>query len=257
MLLILGIIIFGLPVYAFALLVPFEPIHRIFEDFLEINLVPNLRSFLIIIIVICPYLMFFAISAATLFAMGALYLQSCNSWILLTIPQEIHLCNRMNTKLQTKLGVLNQETICKIYRSQQIISGRINEILSSLWITAHHINALIVCCGMLLCLVMNIELVLKLGLTALVFPLGILGPIAIIYAETSTLDIVWTNSNIFLRKGTMIAWCKLPYFHKYIKSCRPIDVKTGDPFFIVRKEMFPLWLNQLFDFLVNFLVAQD
>lgn len=228
---------------------PYEPLHRTLQDVFEMDLQPSFNHCHILVAQLVV-LFFLTISVSTCFTMGALHLQVCEFWLQQVTPR-LQLTSKI---FLTRKGSIRQDKIVKVFRSEQVLNGRVNQILSSLWITFHHFTILVSGVGLSFICINDWNVVFSKSIMGVIVPLGVCTTCFIEYAESRTMDKVWTRSREFCTASKAIVGRQSTYY-KFACSLMPLDTKSAYPFFKIRRETFPLFIDQWIQFLVSILIV--
>lgn len=182
--------------------------------------------------------------------MGALYIQSCDYWLQKITPRVLSTSEIFLTRKEA----LYRDKAVHVYRSEQVLAERINQITSSFCATFHHFTILVAGVGLSFLSINDYDVVFSSSITTIFVPLGVFTCVFIEYAESSTLNKIWSRSRKFLRD------CKAASKHKsvcykFAAFAKPLDLKTAYPFFQIRCETFPLFMDQWIQFLVSMLIV--
>lgn len=239
---------------------PVEPVHRIVEDFLEldvrfsIDVVPVLLAYAwgafdISSIMCCFIIMIF------------LFVFVTTTWFMVATPDAVTPPVFVNGKRffeSAELGKISEDELVWVYRSLQILSASINEVIAKKRMSYHALVALMV--GVLSTYSIIRYYDFFLGEDVMGLSLGILMTFAfllapiIFYLECGFLDgmeNLWMSYKDNLNSTTT----RNSAIYKAARSFREVKFKSTHPFFNMNKSTFLDWTNQLIDLVVNLLVS--
>ncbi len=138
--------------FAFAVCVPFEPLHVLFDDLLEINLTLNLIYFphLIILIWLMSTMATFALQCISLCLGYTILGTSCSEFMIPTnitiklVQPSTSQVNQLKYQIKTmQLGILDENTVIHLFRCCQIINKLANDVLACIEISFLHVVLLV------------------------------------------------------------------------------------------------------------------
>lgn len=242
--------------------VPYEPTHRYFQTFFEVDVSLNLRSLPVLLLIFWiamdTALVVFLASAVGLFEI-----------MLLPVATEIitpahvssmslsssHIINyRFNSQLHRDL---DEDSVVRNYRYIQVLNCHTNLIYSCLSITSHHaVTMITLVCLAFLC-IRTWYILVAVGFSGYVMLglclCGMPACLVIEYVECLKIGKIVDATKQFVCNGNALVR-RTTRFGKFIRSCpKYLTIRSADPFFLITKETFIQYLDEAMNFLVTLL----
>jgi len=235
-----------------------EPVHNILSDWFEIQISLNLQSIPYILGVTwgalnCASASFSMIILPLTYVWGSLIYGSSLT------PRNLQVCRakgRFQYKIETQsFGVLNEEKFVGMFKTQQLLNVLINEIISSILISFHHIAFMIILVGVSLLMITSPGMIWNAGPQIMVMGLSGIFVVAVLaFMECKKFGEIVDASEKFIFKSKSLANRRSPY-RKFIISCRRLTINSAHPFYTVRRRTFLEFFHQYLDFLTTLLVS--
>ncbi|CAL8141043.1 unnamed protein product [Orchesella dallaii] len=241
-----------------------EPTHAMLQEWLEVNI--SFKPKFI------PFILFMAWivsdAANTVFVMSTL----CFLYLVLgrtvasgMTPQSVTktvLPNSSKVKFSVRynlntryFGVLDDMTIIRMFRTEQVINSWINSILGSILVSAHHVAYMLTLIGAAVTLLRATEEVIDGGILPLaVMLIGVFAPLCMEYAESVEISELCDKSDGFVRSCIHMT-DRRTMLYKFAKSCPKLRVHTAYPFYNISRDTFPQFLSQVQEFLISILAV--
>lgn len=226
--------------YGVTIFYHYEPVHRTLTDLFEVAPKPELKI-LPAIFVVDYGLLFCSNAAIILIIVGLIYIGLCNFWIPGIILNAV-VYYEGRPLYSTKVGLLDEAFIVKVYRCQQVANVAINEVLKSKWTSMHHGTILFIFVMSTYLCVHYTEDVREMGLAGMVVPATAIVTVVLEYFETHLIGKILWESRRLKRVGVRVSR-KGSTLNKFFKSCTDIKMRTAYPFFVVSYDTFLLLVN--------------
>ncbi|CAL8134460.1 unnamed protein product [Orchesella dallaii] len=153
-------------------------------------------------------------------------------------------------------GTLDDMTVVRMYRTQQVLNVLINEIYGSILISLHHVAALVVFVGLSLVLIKcPLETLMSSGpMIFLLVAVGSQTPPFMQYWETNLISEVNDASNAFTGKCNRIL-SRRSMLRKTVMSCRRLTFEAAYPFFTITKHTFLEFVYSGIDLMISILTG--
>ncbi|CAL8134462.1 unnamed protein product [Orchesella dallaii] len=153
-------------------------------------------------------------------------------------------------------GTLDDMTLVRMYRTQQVLNVLLNEIYSSILFSIHHVAALVVFVGLSLTLIKcPLETLINSGpIMVLLVVVGSQIPPFMEYWETHEINEVNDASNGFTGKCNRML-SRRSMLRKTVISCRRLTVELAYPFFTITKHTFLGFVYRGIDLMITLLTG--
>ncbi|CAL8112449.1 unnamed protein product [Orchesella dallaii] len=241
--------------FGFFFLQDTEPLHRFFAEVLEVEIKPELKCLPQILFVIWSILQ--CCNVAGLFlSIGVMYMKFVLFWLTALHPTKIlrgGVGRGSQVKYVTSLGLLDEQTMIKMYRTHQVLNKMFNKFMANRLLSNHQAGIqviIVVCC---LISIQYFEEMLYTPGYQVVF-LGIFLSLVIVYVETKIVSDAITAGDEFRGKIRSLTGRNKEVV-KCVVSSWSLKIHVAYPYFTVNRETFLEFVHRTVEFLVDALMA--
>ncbi|CAL8136229.1 unnamed protein product [Orchesella dallaii] len=238
-----------------------EPVHNLFKDWLEVDVSIEFQYLPLI------FLFFWAAmnggsAVFDLVFLLILYLWTSLIIMMSMVPKAVAsqvsiLSGRISYKIHTNcFGLLDEDEVMAMYRTQQLFNVLVNEIFESLLVSGHQVGLMVLLVFSSFLLMVFPRLLLSAGIFAFGFVAGVLFVVVLmLYMECTKLGQLSEVSDQILEHNKNMTY-RSSLFHKFLKSCPNIKVKIASPFYSITQSTMGDVFEEYLNFLVTLFVAR-
>ncbi|CAL8110337.1 unnamed protein product [Orchesella dallaii] len=239
-----------------------EPVHELFQEWLEIDVHLDIRSSPIVLLFTWAALA--GGGAVFIFLnLGILYMLFAITCISSLIPTQVSKpIKKSSSKIlqysieTTSLGTMTEGEAILAYRTQQLFSVFMNEIFASMFISLHLVVLMVILVGVSFVLIVISNDAMAAGFSVVGFVVsGIFAVVLLLSAECILIGRVSDLSKLVLNTSKNLTTRRSVY-RKFIASCRIVYLDAASPFFVIDKGTFAAFMCQYLDFLIQLLLCQ-
>ncbi|CAL8085702.1 unnamed protein product [Orchesella dallaii] len=239
----------------------YEPVHQLFLDVFEIDVTFELRHINILVSIFwalssCGVVIFHTIVVIVV------YYEFANICLSSLVPRNLHL-HHTSQRLHkydvetTCFGVLEDEEVVQMYRTQQMFNVLVNDIYASLLFSIHQPILMIIIVGLSFVVFKIYHVVVAMGFLAPVMAFGgIFVVLFVVYLESENLGMLIEHSAAFKIIGRGFS-SRRSLFWKFAVSCPNLWFDLAHPFFKISRGTFWDFFCRYVDFLINLLVSSN
>ncbi|CAL8134464.1 unnamed protein product [Orchesella dallaii] len=247
---IAAVLSFFVPIgFAGCVLHPLEPSHIMIQEWLEVTV--SLKwIFIPFLLLVTAVISKAAVTVFNGIIFAFCYILLATMCITSLTPERVMTVVQPNADASQKAmirynvvtkcyGTLDDITVVKMYRTQQVLNVLINEIYASVLFSIHHVATLVVFVGLGLTLLKCPgEMLINSG--PLIFLILVAGPAIppfIEYWEAYEISEITDTSNAFITKCNKML-SRRSMLRKTVMSCRRLTLEAAYPFFTMTKHTF-------------------
>ncbi|CAL8122168.1 unnamed protein product [Orchesella dallaii] len=239
-----------------------EPVHQLFQEWLEVEVKRNARSLPFVFLFMWAALAgagaaFMMLYLAILYIFFTLVSISC-----LTPTNIYQPVRKAGSRIReyviktTSFGLLSEEEAILEYRTQQLLSRYMNEVVESVLISLHQFAFMVILVGASFMFIIisrdldNAEVSVVAFVSSVIFcvVLMVSGECVLIGKTTDwSKQYLVTSKNMTYRRSM---------YKKFLQSCTKVSLNVAYPFFTIDKNTFVQFMCQYLDFLIQLLVGQ-
>ncbi|CAL8085704.1 unnamed protein product [Orchesella dallaii] len=257
----LAIVCTSMPIaYAGIFLNRYDPIHQLLLDVFEIDVKLELRYIKIL------GFMFWVLSSIgvvifQILVLIVVYYGFANICMASLVPRNLHL-HHTSQRLHkyhvetTCFGVLEDEEVVRMYRTQQMFNVLVNDIYASLLFSIHQPILMIIIVGISFVVFKIFHVVVAMGFLAPVMAFGgIFVVLFVVYLESENLGMLIEHSAAFKIVGRGFS-SRRSLLWKFAVSCPILWFDLAHPFFKISRGTFCDFFCKYVDFFITLLVSR-
>ncbi|CAL8085700.1 unnamed protein product [Orchesella dallaii] len=236
-----------------------EPVHQLFQEVLEVDVTFELHNIHILLgigwlVTTCGGVIFYMTTAVVV------SFEFANICFSSLIPQRLQFrhSNKRLYKYHVEtayFGVLEDEEVIHMYRTQQIFNILSNNMVSSLLFCSLQPAIMIILVGLSFVVFKFFHVLQEIGLTGIVLAFsGIFIALLIQFLESENLGMLVEHSKNFRKIGRRFSNRRSLYW-KFAVSCPVVYFDVAHPFYKISRETFGEFFQKYLEFLIDLLVS--